>query len=119
MAQHLVALSTTADLFNGLLNGPCTPGPQARSVGDMPDPAQGPGPALLLAFPTTGRLPSIPSAADAAGLVRGFTGATQPSDSSCLPRSLRSPERPIPARDRRGGCGQQEVSQVPTRSLRA
>jgi hypothetical protein len=85
----------------------------------MPCPAQGPEHASQLAFPTTGRLPSTPSAADAVGLVRGFIGTTQPSDPSCLPRWLRSAELPTPARDRRSGCGQQEVSQVPTRSFRA
>jgi hypothetical protein len=62
----------------------------------MPCPAQGPEHASQLAFPTTGRLPSTPSAADVVGLVRGFIGSTQPSDSSCLPRWLRSAELPAP-----------------------
>src|SRR3954463_1348900 len=101
------------------LNGLCSPGPQARRFGDMLCPALSPEHASQLAFPTTGRLPSTPSAADAVGLVRGFLGTTQPSDSSCFPRWLRSAELPTPTRDRLGGCGRQEVSQVPTRSLRA
>ena len=42
----------------------CNLGPQACGFGDMPVPAQGPGHALPLAFPSTGRLPSTISAAD-------------------------------------------------------
>src|SRR3954466_11537552 len=101
------------------LNGPGSSGPQARRFGDMPCPALGPEHALQLWVTTTGRLPSTPSAADVVGLVRGFIGSTQPSDSSCIPRWLRSTELPTPARNRLGGCGRQEVSQVPTRSFRA
>src|SRR5664279_4989190 len=56
----------------------------------MPDPALSPGPALLLAFPPADRLPSTVSATDPRiGFVRGFTGTTQSSDSSPLPRRLR------------------------------
>src|SRR4051794_35552038 len=59
----------------------------------MPCPALSPEHASQLAFPTTGRLPSTPSVADAVGLVRGFIGSTQPSDSSCLPGRLRNSPR--------------------------
>src|SRR5271165_2125355 len=56
----------------------------------MPSPALRPGHALLLAFPSAGRLPSTISATDVeVGFVRGFTGTMQPSDSSSLPRRLR------------------------------
>jgi hypothetical protein len=44
--------------------GPCTPNPQARSFGYTPHPALSPGRALLLAFPSAGRLPSTISATD-------------------------------------------------------
>jgi hypothetical protein len=46
------------------LGGPCTSNPLARSFWDMPSPALCPGHALLLTFPSTGRLPSTISAAD-------------------------------------------------------
>ena len=92
------------------LNGPCTPGPQARRFGDMPCPAQGPEHASQLAYPTTGRLSSTPSAADVVGLVRGFIGTTQPSDSSCLPGWLRSAELPTPIRDRRSDPPRSETA---------
>src|SRR5689334_24120565 len=64
----------------------------------MPDPALCPGHALPLAFPPADRLPSTVSAANpSTGFVRGFTGTTQSSDSSPLPRRLRLldfPSRP-------------------------
>ena len=44
--------------------GPCTPNPQARSLGYTPHPALSPGRALLLAFPSAGRLPFTISATD-------------------------------------------------------
>ena len=53
-----------------------------------------------------------------AGVVRGFIGTMQPSDSSAFPDSV-APRLPVAARDRRGDCGRHEVSQVPTRSLTA
>ena len=56
------------------MNGPGSSGPQARRFGDMPCPAQSPEHVSQLAFPTTGRLPATPSAADVVGLVRGFLG---------------------------------------------
>src|SRR5271170_5859072 len=44
--------------------GPCTSDPQARSFGYTPYPALSPGRALLLVFPSAGRLPSTISAPD-------------------------------------------------------
>lgn len=44
--------------------GPYTFDPQARSFSYTPYPALSPGPALLLAFPSAGRLPSTISATD-------------------------------------------------------
>src|SRR5664279_293328 len=64
----------------------------------MPGPALSPGHASLLTFPPADRLPSTISATDPRiGFVRGFTGTTQSSDSSPLPRRLRLldfPSRP-------------------------
>jgi hypothetical protein len=60
-------------------------------------PALCPGHALALALPSTGRLPSTLSAAAPRGLVRGFIGTMDPSDSSDLPirlRLLAFPNRP-------------------------
>ena len=102
------------------LGGPSRSGPWAWAVGDMPVPALCPGHALAFALPSTGRLPSTLSVTIlSVGVVRGFTGNMRPSDFSCLPDRRRSFELPGPARDRRGGCGRQETSQVPTRSLTA
>src|SRR3954464_5635749 len=67
----------------------------------MPGPALGSGAASPRAFPSAGRLPSTLSAPDpSAGVVRGFIGTLQPSDSSDLPvrlRLLAFPNRPGPA----------------------
>src|SRR5688572_19704091 len=72
------------------LGGPSSSGPWAQAVGDMPGPALGPGHVLALALPSTGRLPSTLSATRlSAGVVRGFIGTMQPSDSSYLPIRLR------------------------------
>jgi len=61
-----------------------------RLSGDMRIPALGPEHALALALPSTGRLPSTLSATSpSAGVVRGFIGTMQPSDSSYLPRQRR------------------------------
>src|SRR5919107_513399 len=80
------------------LGGPSSSGPWTRAVGDMPVPALCPGHALALALPSTGRLPSTLSAPDpSVGVVRGFIGTLQPSDSSDLPvrlRLLAFPNRP-------------------------
>jgi len=52
----------------------------------MPVPALCPGHALVLALPSTDRLPSTLSAPRlSAGVVRGFIGTIRPSDSSYLP----------------------------------
>jgi hypothetical protein len=64
--------------------------PSACGVGDMRSPALCPAHALPQTVPPTGRLPSTLSAPDlSAGVVRGFLGTMQPSDSSCLPGRLR------------------------------
>src|SRR3954463_722810 len=63
---------------------------RAQAVGDMRVPALCPEHALALALPSTDCLPSTLSAPDpSAGVVRGFTGTMQPSDSSYLPRQRR------------------------------
>src|SRR3954470_19156345 len=89
------------------LGGPFSSGPWARAVGDMPIPALCPGHALALALPSTGRLPSTLSATSlSAGVVRGFIGTLQPSDSSDLPvrlRLLAFPNRPGTALAAAGG----------------
>ena len=89
------------------LGGPSSSGPWAQAVGDMPGPALCPGHALVLALPSTGRLPSTLSAPDpSAGVVRGFIGTLQPSDSSDLPvrlRLLAFPNRPGTALAAAGG----------------
>ena len=63
--------------------------PQAHCFRVMLSPALSPEHVLQLAFPSTGRLPSVISAADFSRLVRCFIGTTQPSDSSSVPRQLR------------------------------
>ena len=89
------------------LGGPSSSSPWARAVGDIPVPALCPGHALALALPSTGRLPSTLSATSlSAGVVRGFIGTMQPSDSSDLPvrlRLLAFPNRPGTARAVAGG----------------
>src|SRR3954447_25156216 len=80
------------------LGGPSSSGPWAHAVGNMPVPALCPGHALVLALPSTDRLPSTLSAPRlSAGVVRGFIGTIRPSDSSYLPirlRLLTFPNRP-------------------------
>jgi len=80
------------------LGGPSSSGPWVQAVGDMPVPALCPEHALAFALPSTGRLPSTLSATRlSAGVVRGFIGTMQPSDSSYLPirlRLLTFPNRP-------------------------
>ena len=89
------------------LGGPSSSGPWAQAVGDMRIPALCPGHALALALPSTGRLPSTLSATSlSAGVVRGFIGTMQPSDSSDLPvrlRLLAFPNRPGTAVAAAGG----------------
>jgi hypothetical protein len=80
------------------LGGPSSSGPWVQAVGDMRVPALCPEHELALALPSTGRLPSTLSATRlSAGVVRGFIGTLQPSDSSYLPirlRLLTFPNRP-------------------------
>jgi hypothetical protein len=97
--------------------GPYTPDPQARSVGDTPHPALSPGRALLLAFPSAGRLPSTISAAD---LWSALFEASQVLCSRPTPHLFR--DGFASSASRRGPVpplrfGRDEVSQVPTRSL--
>ena len=73
-----------------------------------------------LALPSTGRLPSTLSATRPVGrrcsrLHRYYAAVRllRPSGPASAPRL------PEPTRDRLGGCGRPEVSQVPTRSLTA
>jgi hypothetical protein len=71
---------------------PCTPNPQARTCGDTPYPALSPGCALLLAFPSAGRLPSTISATDLwPALFEIAASAGSPSTwQICRTRSIRS-----------------------------
>jgi len=119
----------TVRLDDVKLLAPCVPskiiavGPNCHTtlrLRDMPVPALGPGHAPRLAFPPD-RPPSLHHLRRRSriGLVRGFVGTTQPSDPSGLPERLRSIELPAQARDRHGGRGRPEVSQVPTRSVPA
>ena len=89
------------------LGGPSSSDPWAQAVGDMRVPALCPEHALALALPSTGRLPSTLSATSlSAGVVRGFIGTMQPSDSSDLPvrlRLLAFPNRPGTAVAAAGG----------------
>ena len=89
------------------LGGPSSSDPWAQAVGDMPGPALCPGHALTFTLPSTDRLPSTLSAPDlSAGVVRGFAGTMQPSESSDLPVRLwllAFPNRPGTALAAAGG----------------
>ena len=71
--------------------------------------------ACVAAHPSLDRPPSLNLSPPplSLGIVRGFIGTMQPSDSSCLPAELRSVELPRQARNRHHGYGQHEASQVP------
>jgi len=95
-----------------------TTDPQARCFSDMLSPALSPEHASLLAFPSTGRLPSAISAADFSRLcsmLQRYYAAVRLL--VCSSTAL-SPRLPVAARDRSSDCGPNEVSQVPTRSVR-
>ena len=83
----------------------------------MPVPALCPGHALVLALPSTDRLPSTLSAPRlSAGVVRGFIGTIRPSDSSYLPirlRLLAFPNRPGIAVATAGGMRSPRFRRVP------
>ncbi len=88
------------------LGGPYSIDPRADASGDMLGPALCPGHASASSSPPAGSLPSTPSAAAPRGLVRGFIGTMDPSDSSNLPirlRLLAFPNRPGTARAAAGG----------------
>ena len=99
------------------LGGPSSSGPWAQAVGNMPVPALCPGHALVLALPSTDRLPSTLSAPRlSAGVVRGFIGTIRPSDSSYLPirlRLLAFPNRPGIAVATAGGMRSPRFRRVP------
>ena len=99
------------------LGGPSSSGPWVQAVGNMPVPALCPGHALVLALPSTDRLPSTLSAPRlSAGVVRGFIGTIRPSDSSYLPirlRLLAFPNRPGIAVATAGGMRSPRFRRVP------
>jgi len=92
--------------------------PQARCSSDMLSPALSPEHALLLAFPSTGRLPSAISAADFSRLCSMLQRYYAAVRLLVCSSTASSPRLPVAARDRSSDCGPNEVSQVPTRSVR-
>jgi hypothetical protein len=96
------------------LGGPFTFSPQARSFSDTPYPAQSPGHASLLAFPSTGRLPSTISAADLRSALFEASQVlfSRPTPHLFLDGFVFSTSRRDPAPPEQ--CGRGEVSQVPT-----
>src|SRR3954467_905503 len=96
------------------LGGPSSSSPWAQAVGDMLVPALCPGHALVLALPSTGRLPpTLPATSLSAGVVRGFIGTIRPSDSSYLPIRLRLLPFPHPPRAPVGAGGGAGGPRVP------
>ena len=100
------------------LGGPYSIDPRADASRDMLDPALCPGHASASSSPP-GRVPSLHtlrrrSSRPCSGFHRyyGPVRLLRPSDPASAPRL------PEPTRNRLGGCGPSEVSQVPTRSLR-
>ena len=87
------------------------------ATSSVPPPPLSPGRASLLAFPSTGRLPSTLSAADLWSVLfevyRYYTAVRLLTPSP----TASSSRLPVVAQDRRGDCGRREVSQVPTRSI--
>jgi hypothetical protein len=96
-----------------------TTDPQARCFCDMLSPALSPEHASLLAFPSTGRLPSAISAADFSRLCSMLQQYYAAVRLLVCSSTASSPRLPVAARDRSSDCGPNEVSQVPTRSFRA
>src|SRR6266851_664788 len=92
--------------------------PQARGFCDMLNPALSPEHALLLTFPSTGRLPSAISAADFSQLCSMLQRYYAAVRLLVCSSTASSPRLPVAARDRSSDCGPDEVSQVPTRSFR-
>jgi hypothetical protein len=92
--------------------------PQARGFCDMLSPALSPAHALLLTFPSTGRLPSAISAADCGRLCSMLQRYYAAVRLLVCSSTASSPRLPVAARDRSSDCGPDEVSQVPTRSFR-
>jgi hypothetical protein len=96
-----------------------TTDPQALCFSDMLSPALSPEHASLLAFPSTGRLPSAISAADFSRLCSMLQQYYAAVRLLVCPSTASPPRLPVAARDRSSDCGPNEVSQVPTRSFRA
>jgi hypothetical protein len=92
--------------------------PQARCFSDMLSPAPSPEHALRRAFPSTGRLPSTISAADFSRLCSRLQRYYAAVRLLACSAAASSPRLPVAARDRASDCGPDEVSQVPTRSVR-
>jgi len=92
--------------------------PQARGFCDMLSPALSPAHALLLTFPSTGRLPSAISAADCGRLCSMLQRYYAAVRLLVCSSTASSPRLPVAARDRSSDCGPDEVSQVPMRSFR-
>jgi hypothetical protein len=92
--------------------------PQARRFGDMLKPAQSLEHASLLAFPSTGRLPSTISAAGFSRLCSMLQRYYSAVRLLACSATATSPRLPVAARVASDN-GPDEVSQVPTRSVRA
>jgi hypothetical protein len=93
--------------------------PQAHCFSDMLSPALSPEHALLLTFPSTGRLPSAISAADFSRLCSMLQRYYAAVRLLVCSTTASSPRLPVAARDHSASdCGPNEVSQVPTRSVR-
>jgi hypothetical protein len=92
--------------------------PQARGFCDMPSPALSPEHACRLPIPSTGRLPSVISAADCGRLCSMLQRYYAAVRLLVCSSTASSPRLPVAARDRSSDCGPDEVSQVPTRSFR-
>src|ERR1700730_7738867 len=93
--------------------------PQAHCFSDMLSPALSPEHALLLTFPSTGRLPPATSAADFSRLCSMLQRYYAAVRLLVCSTTASSPRLPVAARDHSASdCGPNEVSQVPTRSVR-
>ena len=101
------------------LGGPSSSGPWAQAVGDIRFRLCVRGMRWPLPFLRPAAFPprSPPSARRPALFEASSVLCSRPTPPTFRPAS--APRLPEPARDRRGGCGRQEVSQVPTRSLTA
>ena len=92
--------------------------PQAHCFSVMLSPALSPEHVSQLTFPSTGRLPSAISAADVSRLCSMLQRYYAAVRLLVCSSTASSPRLPVAARDRPSDCGPNEVSQVPTRSVR-